>query len=85
VSTNAHQELVADLEHDPAGEVTINLETQTITFPGGRAERFPIDNFNKHCLLEGVDQLGYLQNRLSRVEAYEASHPAPVQTTASSR
>ncbi len=85
VSADAHQELVADLKHDPAGEVAINLAAQTITFPGGRTERFPIDSFSKHCLLEGVDQLGYLQSWLPRIKAYEAEHPAPVQTTARSR
>ncbi len=85
VSEGAHQELVTDLERDPDGEVVVDLESQTITFPGGRAESFPIDSFSKYCLLEGVDQLGYLLNRLSLTEAYEASHPSPVQTTAVGR
>ncbi len=80
VSEEAHRELVADLERDPDGEVVIDLEAQTVTFPGGRTERFPIDGFSKYCLLEGVDQLGYLLNRLPLIEAYETSHPAPVST-----
>ncbi len=80
VSEDAHRELVADLERDPDGEVVIDLEAQTVTFPAGRTERFPIDGFSKYCLLEGVDQLGYLLNRLPLIEAYEASHPAPVST-----
>ncbi len=80
ISPDAHRALVADLERDPNGEVVIDLESQTITFPGGRTERFPIDAFSRNCLLEGVDQLGYLLNRLELIEAYESSHPAPVST-----
>ena len=43
---------------------------------------FPIDNFSKTCILQGVDQLGYLQSHTSTVEAYESGHPDRVNTLA---
>jgi 3-isopropylmalate/(R)-2-methylmalate dehydratase small subunit len=54
-------------------ELTIDLETQALTLPSGRAVPFPIDAFSKTCLLAGVDQLGYIQNQLPAIEAYEQS------------
>jgi 3-isopropylmalate/(R)-2-methylmalate dehydratase small subunit len=41
---------------------------------------FPIDNFSKTCILEGLDQLGYLQKQAEQIAAYEAEHPARVNT-----
>ncbi|MCC6805728.1 MAG: 3-isopropylmalate dehydratase small subunit, partial [Anaerolineae bacterium] len=43
---------------------------------------FPIDGFSKECLLNGVDQLGYLMNLDDQIVAYEGSHPARVNTLA---
>jgi 3-isopropylmalate/(R)-2-methylmalate dehydratase small subunit len=40
--------------------VKIDLASQTVTLPDGRKVEFPIDPFSKHCLLEGVDELGYI-------------------------
>ncbi len=63
-----------------AGEahVKIDLAKQTLTTPDGRAVEFPIDEFSKHCLVEGVDELGYILQRDSAIAAYEASHPAGI-------
>ncbi len=62
--------------------MTIDLAAQTITLPDGRAVKFPIDGFSKECLLNGVDQLGYLMNLDDRIATYEGSHPARVNTLA---
>jgi 3-isopropylmalate/(R)-2-methylmalate dehydratase small subunit len=51
--------------------LTVDLENQTLTLPSGRAVEFPIDAFSKKCLLAGVDQLGYIQNQLPAIQAYE--------------
>jgi len=42
---------------------------------------FPVDGFSKYCLLNGVDQMGYLLGLDDSITAYESSHPARVQTT----
>ena len=63
-------------------DITIDLETQTVQLPDGRKVHFSIDNFSKTCILDGIDQLGYLQSHASAVEAYEATHPNRVNTLA---
>jgi 3-isopropylmalate/(R)-2-methylmalate dehydratase small subunit len=65
-----HAALVAARAKDPAVLVTIDLDKQTITWPGGSAA-FPVDAFSKRCLLQGVDELGYLLGFSKQVEAYE--------------
>lgn len=75
-----HQQLLSLVEEDPAAEIKIDLANQTLTLPDGRAITFPIDNFSKTCMLDGVDQLGYLLEQADHVAAYEAAHPARVTT-----
>ncbi|MFN8379910.1 MAG: 3-isopropylmalate dehydratase small subunit [Anaerolineae bacterium] len=75
-----HQQLISLAQEDPTSTVTVDLAEQTITLPDGRAVTFPIDGFSKHCLLNGVDQLGYLLSLEPEAEAYETSHPARVNT-----
>ena len=58
--------------------VKIDLATQTVTTPDGRTVEFPIDGFSRHCLLEGVDELGYILNQNSEIAAYEAANPAGI-------
>jgi len=62
----------------PEAVVRIDLAKQTLTIPDGRAVEFPIDGFSKHCMLEGVDELGYILQQDPAISAYEASHPAPI-------
>lgn len=52
-------------------QFTIDLAEQTLTLPDGRKAAFPLDAFNKTCLLEGIDQLGYLLKYTAEIEAYE--------------
>src|SRR3954464_8432264 len=49
--------------------VKIDLPKQTLTTPSGREVEFPVDGFSKHCLVEGVDELGYIQQRESAIAA----------------
>ena len=58
------------LEHAGA-EVTIDLGTRTLLLPDGRAIEFPIEGFARYCLLNGVDQLGFLLARQAEIAAYE--------------
>jgi 3-isopropylmalate/(R)-2-methylmalate dehydratase small subunit len=55
-------------------QVTVELATQQLHLPDGSSVSFPIDPFSKLCLLEGVDQLGYLLKQTERIAAYEQQH-----------
>ncbi len=69
------QRALLDLnEEAPNAEITIDLASQTVALPGGRSVSFPIDGFSKTCLLDGVDELGYIQSFSDRIAAYEAQH-----------
>jgi len=61
------------LEH-PGAEVVIDLEQRRLTLPDGRSVEFPLESFARYCLLNGVDELGFLQSRLADIEAYERTH-----------
>ncbi len=58
------------IEH-PGVEVTVDVETTTLTLPSGARARFPLEPFARYCLLNGVDELGFLLVQLPRIEAYE--------------
>ncbi len=81
VDEDTHRQLLSLVEEDPATQVSVDLEQQTLTLPDGRSLTFPIDSFSKNCMLEGVDQLGYLLKQAEHVAAYETVHPARVKTT----
>ncbi len=70
------QELFTLVKADPFTSVTIQLEDQSLTLPDGRQTAFPIDPFNKFCLLEGEDQLGYLLKHEPEITAYERRNEA---------
>lgn len=61
-------------------EVKVDLAAQTLTLPDGRAVQFPVDPFARYCLLEGVDELGYILKNEAAISAYEAGHPAAIDT-----
>jgi 3-isopropylmalate/(R)-2-methylmalate dehydratase small subunit len=82
VDQETHYQLMSLVEEEPDTQVTIDLERQKLILPDGRQVDFPIDNFSKTCILNGVDQLGYLQNQADVVEAYEADHADRVNTLA---
>jgi len=81
VDEATHRQLLSLVAEDPETQVTIDLESQTLKLSDGRSVTFPIDAFSKTCLLEGIDQLGYLLKQRDHVAAYEAAHPARVNTT----
>ena len=79
---DAHAALFAMVDHDPDTEVTVDLATQTVALPDGRKVDFPIDPFSKHCLLEGVDELGYILKNEVAIAAYEAGRVGSIDTLA---
>jgi 3-isopropylmalate/(R)-2-methylmalate dehydratase small subunit len=80
IDEETHRQLMSLAEEDHQAEVTIDLQHQSLTLPDGRSVPFPIDEFSKTCLLEGIDQLGYLQKQEDKILAYEQAHPARVNT-----
>jgi 3-isopropylmalate/(R)-2-methylmalate dehydratase small subunit len=80
VDEETQQQLISLAQEDPTTSVSIDLASQTLTLPDGRAVEFPIDPFAKYCLLNGVDQLGFLLQLEPDVVAYEQEHGAPVST-----
>jgi 3-isopropylmalate/(R)-2-methylmalate dehydratase small subunit len=66
-----HKMLFDIVEEIPLTEFTVDLATQTLTFPHGSVS-FPIDPFNKTCLLNGVDELGYIIGFEKEIAAFEA-------------
>jgi 3-isopropylmalate/(R)-2-methylmalate dehydratase small subunit len=80
VDKETHFQLMSLIEEEPDTEISIDLASQTIRLPDGRKVQFPIDNFSKTCILNGIDQLGYLQRYMPEVEGYEASHSDRINT-----
>ncbi|MCI0521227.1 MAG: 3-isopropylmalate dehydratase small subunit [Chloroflexi bacterium] len=66
--------LFALAQADPTQEITVDLAAQTVALPDGEQAHFDIQPFQKLCLLEGVDQLGYLQKFNGAIAQYEAQH-----------
>ena len=50
----------------------MDLESQTVALPDGQTHKFAIDPFRKICLLEGLDDLGYILSKVDAIEAHEA-------------
>jgi 3-isopropylmalate/(R)-2-methylmalate dehydratase small subunit len=71
----------AELLKTSGAVLKVDLASQTLTLPNGRAVEFPIDAFAKHCLLEGVDELGYILQQESAIAAFEAQRVGSVNTS----
>ncbi len=70
VDESTHQWLL----ENPGVEVEIDLTSSTLRLPGGRDVVFPIEPFARYCLLNGVDELGYLLGQAEAISAYEGRH-----------
>lgn len=80
VPADVHAELFRAVTADPEYKVTVDLRDQSLTLQDGRRLSFPVDEFSRHCLLEGVDELGYIQNQDEAIAAYEKCHQAAINT-----
>jgi 3-isopropylmalate/(R)-2-methylmalate dehydratase small subunit len=80
VPADAHKKLFAALAADPAATVTVDLEQQKLTLPDGSSVTFPVDEFAKQCMLNGVDELGYILKQEDAIKAYEAKRTLSVNT-----
>jgi 3-isopropylmalate/(R)-2-methylmalate dehydratase small subunit len=57
---------------NPSLELTIDLAAQALLLPDGTRATFPIDGFSRHCLLNGIDELGYLLSLEAKISSYES-------------
>ena len=71
VDEATHKMLFDLIEEIPNAELTVDLASQTLSFPHGSV-KFPIDPFNRTCLLNGVDELGYILGFEKEIAAFEA-------------
>jgi 3-isopropylmalate/(R)-2-methylmalate dehydratase small subunit len=82
VPPDVHAELFRGVEGDPNYQVRVDLQAQQLVLPSGRTVGFSVDEFSRHCLLEGVDELGYIQSQEEAIAAYEKSRAAAINTLA---
>ena len=68
------QEVLDELVERPGIVLRIDVRTRLLQLPDGRGVEFPLDAFAQTCLLEGVDQLGYLLRQLPAIERFEDMH-----------
>ena len=69
-----HMSLVESLRSDGAAICEVALSAQTLSAGPAGPFSFPIDSFSKKCLLEGIDELGYLLSYANAISAYEHRH-----------
>jgi 3-isopropylmalate dehydratase, small subunit len=82
VSAGRLAALQALIATNPDGRWTVDLEAQKVTLPDGDSFGFEIDPFARTMILAGTDEIGYVRSKLPAIEAWEAGHPARVDTRA---
>jgi 3-isopropylmalate/(R)-2-methylmalate dehydratase small subunit len=80
VEAEKHRQLFDVAAADPNAELTVDLEAQLVHLPGDEDLPFDVDPFARTILLAGTDELGYLLGKSAEIDAWEASHPARVNT-----
>jgi 3-isopropylmalate/(R)-2-methylmalate dehydratase small subunit len=84
VTPERHAALTALVAANPDDEWTVDLDTLKVTLPDGDSFAFEIDPFARTMILAGTDEVGYVQTRLPAIEAWEAGHPARIETRSES-
>jgi 3-isopropylmalate/(R)-2-methylmalate dehydratase small subunit len=74
VDRETHRDLFDLVAEIPNVELSIDLASQSLILPDHRPVTFPIDPFAKTCLLQGVDELGYLLSRQDSIAQFESEH-----------
>jgi 3-isopropylmalate/(R)-2-methylmalate dehydratase small subunit len=80
VEPERHRQLFELVAANPEVQLTVDLESQVVHLPGDEDLPFDVDPFAKLMLLRGTDELGYLLDRRPEIDAWEAGHPARVDT-----
>jgi 3-isopropylmalate/(R)-2-methylmalate dehydratase small subunit len=71
VDEATHQWLLAN----PGAEVEVDVENASLNLPNGQSVKFPIEPFPKYCIVNGVDELGFILSKEAQIAAYEARRP----------
>jgi 3-isopropylmalate/(R)-2-methylmalate dehydratase small subunit len=67
-------QLFAETQANEGYRLAVDLEQQTVTTPGGESFRFEMDPFRKHCILNGLDDIGLTLDHAGEIKAFEAKH-----------
>ena len=76
VSPENHAKLMDDAERGANAVISIDLESQTITGPDGGSVAFEVDAHKKHCLMNGLDDIGLTMEKAASIDAFEAEASA---------
>lgn len=60
------------LLENPGVELSLDVESRSLSLPDGRVTEFPLESFSRYCLLNGVDQLGFLLNHAGDISRFES-------------
>ena len=82
VDEETYHQLVSLVQEEPSTELQIDLANQAVVLPDGQTVSFPIDGFSKHCLLNGIDEMGFLLKEDQTIAAFEQGNPAVINTLA---
>jgi len=80
IPAEEHKNLLAAVAANPAATVTVDLAQQKLTLPDGSSVTFPVDSFAKECMLQGVDELGYILKQAAAISAFEAKRTLTIDT-----
>jgi 3-isopropylmalate/(R)-2-methylmalate dehydratase small subunit len=65
------EQLFAQMYAEQGYQLSVDLEAQTVTTPSGQSFTFEVDDFRKHCLLNGLDDIGLTLQDVDAIKAYE--------------
>ncbi|MEA2548850.1 MAG: 3-isopropylmalate/(R)-2-methylmalate dehydratase small subunit [Chloroflexota bacterium] len=82
VEVEKHRQLFEMVAADPNARWRVDLESQVVHLPGDEDLPFEVDPFARLMLLAGTDEMGYLLGKLADIDAWEAGHPARIDTRA---
>jgi 3-isopropylmalate/(R)-2-methylmalate dehydratase small subunit len=71
LDTEGIDQLFAEVAEQPGYRLSVDLEAQTVTTPGGHVFSFEVDSFRKYCLLHGLDDIGLTLQHADKISAYE--------------
>ena len=74
LSEDVVDELFREVESTPGYRLSVDLESRTVTTPGGAAHAFEVDEFRRHCLLEGLDDIGLTLQHVDAIRDFETRH-----------
>lgn len=74
LSADAVDALFSQVAANQGYKLDVNLAAQTVTTPSGEVYTFEVDAFRKHCLLNGLDDIGLTMQQQDKIKAFEAKH-----------